>query len=99
MNQEKHYRCLESMYAAAPINAIYKSTLAVAEGEATIEIELSPENLSSKFSTPWLVARFNWSVFSLMVIGMPCNEPTSRPSTSALSALVRLVMRHRRNEW
>ena len=41
MNQEEHYRRLESMYAAAPINEIYSPRIEVREGEATIEIELS----------------------------------------------------------
>lgn len=41
MEQEKHYRCLESMYAAAPINDFYSPELLVTEGEASIEIELS----------------------------------------------------------
>jgi uncharacterized protein (TIGR00369 family) len=41
MNKEKHFRCLESMYAAAPINEYYKPIMEVGEGEATIEIEIS----------------------------------------------------------
>lgn len=41
MNQEEHYRCLESMYGAAPINEIFMPRIEVREGEATIEIELS----------------------------------------------------------
>jgi uncharacterized protein (TIGR00369 family) len=40
MNQEEHYRCLESMYAAAPINDYYNPTMKVSEGRATIEIEV-----------------------------------------------------------
>ncbi len=41
MNQEQHFRCLESMYVAAPINEIFKPSMEVREGEATIEIVLS----------------------------------------------------------
>ena len=41
MNQERHFRCLESMYAAAPINKIYMPKIEIREGKATIEIELS----------------------------------------------------------
>ena len=41
MNKDKHFRCLENMFAAAPINEIYKPKIEVREGEATIEIELS----------------------------------------------------------
>jgi acyl-coenzyme A thioesterase PaaI-like protein len=41
MNQEKHFRCLESIYAAAPINEFYNPEMEVREGEATIEIEIS----------------------------------------------------------
>ena len=41
MTQEKHFRCLESMYQAAPINQFYKPNMEVREGEATIEIEVA----------------------------------------------------------
>lgn len=41
MKKEDHYRCLENMYATAPINEIYKPIMMVEEGEATVEIELS----------------------------------------------------------
>ncbi len=40
MNEE-HFRCLESMYVAAPINDFYRPKIEVREGEATIEIEIS----------------------------------------------------------
>lgn len=43
MSQEQHYRNLESMYAAAPINLIYKPEMVVSEGEAVIEIPLSEQ--------------------------------------------------------
>lgn len=41
MNQEEHYRRLESMYAAAPINAFFKPRMTVSEGSAVIEIDVS----------------------------------------------------------
>ena len=41
MSKEEHYRCLESMYKAAPINTFYEPNMVVCEGEATIEMELS----------------------------------------------------------
>lgn len=41
MTKKIHYSSLESMYAAAPINKIYKPTIDVSEGKAVIEIELS----------------------------------------------------------
>lgn len=41
MSLENHYRNLESMYAAAPVNEIYKPEMTVSQGEAVIEIELS----------------------------------------------------------
>ena len=44
MEHDKHYRSLESMYAAAPINEFYKPIMVVSEGEATIEIELSEKH-------------------------------------------------------
>ncbi len=43
MTSEQHYRCLESMYQAAPINKIFPPVMTVSEGEAVIEIELSSE--------------------------------------------------------
>ena len=36
---EQHYRQLESMYQAAPINEFYKPVMVVAEGQATISIQ------------------------------------------------------------
>lgn len=41
MEQQEHFRRLERMYGAAPINAIYEPRIEVREGEAEIEIELS----------------------------------------------------------
>lgn len=41
MNQDNHFRCLERMYAAAPINEFFLPTLTISEGEAVIEIALS----------------------------------------------------------
>jgi uncharacterized protein (TIGR00369 family) len=38
---ENHYRKLEKMYAAAPINAIYLPRIKVSEGRSEIEIDLS----------------------------------------------------------
>ncbi len=38
-----HFRALENMYAAAPINQIYEPTMTVSEGAAEIEIELSDQ--------------------------------------------------------
>ena len=41
MSLEQHYRSLESMYAAAPVNAFYEPRMTVGEGQAEIEIDLS----------------------------------------------------------
>ena len=41
MSIENHYRNLESMYAAAPINEYFLPKLNVSEGESVIEIELA----------------------------------------------------------
>ncbi len=41
MSDINHFRSLENMYAAAPINQIYNPTMTVSEGTAEIEIELS----------------------------------------------------------
>lgn len=43
MTLAQHYRCLESMYQAAPINKIYPPVMTVSEGEAVIEIELTAD--------------------------------------------------------
>ncbi|NRA25180.1 MAG: PaaI family thioesterase [Oleispira sp.] len=43
MTLNQHYRCLESMYQAAPINKIYPPEMTVTAGEAVIEIELSSD--------------------------------------------------------
>ena len=37
---EKHYRNLESMYQAAPLNDFYQPRMEVSEGEAEIEIDI-----------------------------------------------------------
>lgn len=38
MDIQTHYRCLESMYQAAPVNRMYLPKMRVEEGRATIEI-------------------------------------------------------------
>lgn len=47
MTTKQHYRCLESMYQAAPINKLYPPVMTVSEGEAVIEIELTPDYFHS----------------------------------------------------
>jgi len=44
MSQNNHFRQLESMYAAAPINEFYKPVMTVTQGEAEIEIEVSQKH-------------------------------------------------------
>ena len=41
MEQQEHFRRLERMYAAAPINTFFEPRIEVRDGEAEIEIELS----------------------------------------------------------
>jgi len=41
MEADEHYRRLESMYLAAPVNEIYAPTISISEGESVVEIELS----------------------------------------------------------
>ncbi len=41
MEKTDHFRSLESMYAAAPINEIFMPEIIVSEGEAVIEIALT----------------------------------------------------------
>ena len=43
MTGNNHFRALENMYAAAPINQIFKPTMTISEGIAEIEIELSEQ--------------------------------------------------------
>jgi uncharacterized protein (TIGR00369 family) len=47
MTLDQHYRCLECMYQAAPINKIYPPKMTVSEGEAVIEIELKKDYFHS----------------------------------------------------
>lgn len=47
MTLDQHYRCLESMYQAAPINKIYPPKMTVSKGEAVIEIELKKDYFHS----------------------------------------------------
>ena len=42
LTQDEHYRALESMYLAAPVNEAYAPKIQVREGEAEISIELNP---------------------------------------------------------
>jgi len=44
MSQSTHFRSLESMYAAAPINEFYNPVMTVTQGEAEIEIEVSQKH-------------------------------------------------------
>jgi uncharacterized protein (TIGR00369 family) len=41
MNPKKHFKALENMYLVAPINELYRPTINISEGEATIAIKLS----------------------------------------------------------
>lgn len=41
MDKVEHYRRLESMYQAAPVNEFYKPTMTVSEGEAEITIDVT----------------------------------------------------------
>lgn len=41
VTKDKHFTYLESMYIAAPINAIYLPTIVISDSQATIEIEIT----------------------------------------------------------
>lgn len=43
MNPDDHYRALERMYLAAPINAFYQPSITVSEAAATIRIAVKTE--------------------------------------------------------
>lgn len=47
MTDELHYRSLENMYAASPINSFFSPTLIVEEGFATIEIDVEEKYFHS----------------------------------------------------
>ena len=44
LSPEQHYRCLESMYQAAPVNDFYKPVMTVSDSHAVIEIEVSEKH-------------------------------------------------------
>lgn len=50
MTPEEHYRELEKMYAAAPINAIFQPTMQVSEGLAVVEMQVQPQFLHAGHS-------------------------------------------------
>ena len=43
MSQDTHFRSLENMYKAAPINDIYPPVINVREGEATITVKMKKD--------------------------------------------------------
>lgn len=43
MDKTEHFRRLENMYRAAPVNKIYPPVITVAEGEADISIDVGPQ--------------------------------------------------------
>lgn len=43
MPEAEHYRKLERMYLAAPVNAFYAPTIAIGEGRAEVSIAVRPE--------------------------------------------------------
>jgi len=43
MDLNQHYRRLENMYQAAPVNTFYKPIMTVSDAQAVIEIELSEQ--------------------------------------------------------
>ena len=47
MSKDIHFKNLESMYLAAPINGFYQPSISVSEGSATIAIELSEKYFHS----------------------------------------------------
>lgn len=44
MSSEQHYRQLESMYQAAPVNEFYKPVMTISDSHAVIEIEVSEKH-------------------------------------------------------
>jgi uncharacterized protein (TIGR00369 family) len=43
MRKDDHYRKLERMYLAAPINVFYQPTISISEGQARIQTEVKPD--------------------------------------------------------
>ena len=51
MADAEHFRALEHMYLAAPINDIYRPTIEISEGRAEIEIEVAEKFFHSAGAT------------------------------------------------
>jgi uncharacterized protein (TIGR00369 family) len=47
MSKQFHFRALEKMYLAAPINNFYLPKIEIGEGEATIEIDINEKQFHS----------------------------------------------------
>lgn len=43
MTSSEHYRALEKLYLAAPINKMFAPSIKIGEGSATVEIEVRPQ--------------------------------------------------------
>lgn len=43
MEKDRHFAALERMYLAGPINALFRPTIEVEDGAATVEIEVSEQ--------------------------------------------------------
>ena len=72
IRDDDHFRKLERMYHAAPVNAFYAPRLAVSEGRAVLEMEVLRELSASTYrknaAVIWVYAR---SDAEGGVVGMP----------------------------
>jgi len=106
---EQHYRCLESMYKAAPINEIYPPVINISEGECSIEIEMKPEYFHSAGAVHGSVyfkvlddsAFFAANSFEpeLFVLTTSFTTYITRPISSGKMRAVGKVVNKNRSQW
>jgi len=109
MTPEQHYRCLESMYQAAPINKLYPPEMTVTPGEAVIEIKLTAEYFHSAGAVHGSVyfkllddsAFFAANSFEQDVFVLTSSFTTyiTRPVSSGIMRAVGKVVNKNRSQW
>lgn len=109
MTSQQHYRCLESMYQAAPINKLYPPKMTVSEGKAVIEIELTSDYFHSAGAVHGSVyfkvlddsAFFAANSFEDQVFVLTSSFTTyiTRPISSGKMKAVGKVVNKNRSQW
>ena len=109
MTTESHYRALEKMYLAAPINKIFLPKIQVAEGEIEIEIDVSQDHFHSAGALHGSVyfkmlddaAFFAANSYSTDVFVLTTSFTTylTRPVSSGVIKSVGRVVNMNRTQW